>query len=234
MAYQVEYAAASPFWRDPKHAPGTRDATELGNAIASRWPIDERDVLSLPDSGDGETRVALSVNVTAPEPVGAFSFTCTHLNWKLHDSAVRERQVTAVCERVLARRRAGGFPPLLVGDFNAEPDSAEIRYVTGLQSLRGRSVAHARRVARRGPGAGGSGITWSNENDYARLEPRARSPDRLRVRGLPAPRRDRPDHALPRGVRFEQNGVWPSDHFGVYAELRALPLSELPPFDDAA
>ena len=29
-------------------------------------------------------------------------------------------------------------------------------------------------------------------------------------------------------------GVWPSDHFGVYAELRAVPLPEPPPFDDAA
>ena len=31
-----------------------------------------------------------------------------------------------------------------------------------------------------------------------------------------------------------KGGVWPSDHFGVYAELRAVPLPEPPPFDDAA
>ena len=31
-----------------------------------------------------------------------------------------------------------------------------------------------------------------------------------------------------------KGGVWPSDHFGVYAELRAVPLTEPPPFDDAA
>ena len=234
MAYHVDYAAASPFWRDPKHAPGTRNATELGNAVASRWPIDQRDVLSLPDSGDGETRVALSVTVTAPEPVGSLSFTCTHLNWKLHDSAVRERQVTAVCERVLARRGASGFPPLLVGDFSAEPDSAEIRYVTGLQSLGGRSVAmlDAWRVA--GRGGAGSGITWSNENDYARL---SLEPDR-RIDYVFAgpPRRDGLGQIMHCRLvcDVEQDGVWPSDHFGVYAELRALPISDLPPFDDAA
>jgi endonuclease/exonuclease/phosphatase family metal-dependent hydrolase len=34
-----------------------------------------------------------------------------------------------------------GFPPIILGDFNAEPGSDEIRYMTGLHSLQGRSVA---------------------------------------------------------------------------------------------
>jgi endonuclease/exonuclease/phosphatase family metal-dependent hydrolase len=232
MAYHVEFAGASPFWRDPKRAPGTRDATEFGNAIASRWPLSERDVLMLPDTGDGEMRCALSVTVSAPQPVGSFSVTCTHLHWKFHHSEVRERQVVAACDRVLARRRREGFPPLLIGDFNAEPESAEIRYVTGLQSLRGRSVALL--DAWRAAGKGGTGITWSNANDYARLN---LEPDR-RIDYVFAgfPRRDGIGQITHCRVVCDEpkNGVWPSDHFGVYAELRAAPLPELPPFDDAA
>jgi endonuclease/exonuclease/phosphatase family metal-dependent hydrolase len=232
MTYHVEYARASTFWRDPKRAPGTRDATEFGNAIAARWPITERDVLELPDNGDGETRSALSVTVAAPQPVGPISVTCTHLHWKFHHSEVRERQVIAACDRVLARRRQGGFPPLLIGDFNAEPESAEIRYVTGLQSLRGRSVAllDAWRTAGKGP----SGITWSNANDYARM---GLEPDR-RIDYVFAgfPRRDGIGQITHCRVVCNEpkGGVWPSDHFGVYAELRAVPLPEPPPFDDAA
>lgn len=232
MAYHIEFAGASTFWRDPKHAPGTRDVTEFGNAIAARWPITERDVLPLPDTGDGETRSALSVTVSAPQPVGSFSATCTHLHWKFHQSEVRERQVVAACDRVLARRRRGGFPPLLLGDFNAEPESAEIRYVTGLQSLRGRSVALL--DAWRAAGKGGNGITWSNANDYARLN---LEPDR-RIDYVFAgfPRRDGIGQITHCRVVCNEpkGGVWPSDHFGVYAELRAVPLPEPPPFDDAA
>ena len=232
MAYHVEFASASSFWRDPKHAPGTRDVTEFGNAIASRWPLSERDVLTLPDTGDGEMRCALSVTVSAPQPVGPFSVTCTHLHWKFHHSEVRERQVVVACDRVLARRRRDGFPPLLIGDFNAEPESAEIRYVTGLQSLRGRSIALL--DAWRAAGKGGSGITWSTANDYARLN---LEPDR-RIDYVFAgfPRRDGVGQITHCRVVCNEpkNGVWPSDHFGVYAELRAAPLSELPPFDDAA
>jgi len=141
-----------------------------------------------------------------------------------------------VCERVLGRRTAGGFPPLLVGDFSAEPDSAEIRYVTGLQSLGGHSVAmlDAWRVAGRGGGTIDGGITWSNENDYARL---SLEPDR-RIDYVFAgtPRRDGLGQITHCRVvcDFEQDGVWPSDHYGVYAELRARPLWDVPPLDDAA
>jgi hypothetical protein len=104
--------------------------------------------------------------------------------------------------------------------------------VTGLQSLRGRSVALL--DAWRAAGKGGSGITWSNANDYARLN---LEPDR-RIDYVFAgfPRRDGIGQITHCRVVCNEpkNGVWPSDHFGVYAELRAAPLSELPPFDDAA
>ena len=67
--YQLEFAGASPFWRE-----GEEDnKREFGNTVASRWPIRERRALRLPDAGDGETRAAISVTVDAP--FGAVGFT---------------------------------------------------------------------------------------------------------------------------------------------------------------
>lgn len=212
-AYQLDFAMATPRWLDREVA--------FGNAVASRWPITERAVLDLPSSGDGETRTALSVSVAAP--FGPVSLTCTHLNWRFHHGQVRERQVLALAEWVRARRPREGFPPLVVGDFNAEPDSAEIRFFSGLQSLGGRSVyfADAWRLA----GDGSDGITWSNRNDHARqwLEPERR----IDYVFAGPPRRDGLGQITHCRVVCddEVDGVWPSDHFGVYAELRDAPLA---------
>lgn len=195
---------------------------DFGNAVASRWPIHDPEVWTLPESGDGERRSALSVTIASP--FGPIAFTCTHLNWKLHHGATRERQVVALADRVLARRPVGGFPPILVGDFNAEPDSNEIRYLAGLGALGGRSVYFhdAWRVA----GDGGPGITWSNRNDEARRE---LEPDRridYVFTGYPL----RDGTGWLEGCRVvcdrPEGGVWPSDHFGVLAELRTLPRSD--------
>ncbi len=207
VAYHCDFERASDFW-------GERDAA-FGNAVASRWPILERIPLELPDRGDGETRVALGVRVGAP--LGAIDFWCTHLNWRLHHGDVRERQVEALASEVIASRVRDGFPPIVVDDFNADPDSDEIRFMTGRHSLDGRRVLFydAWEVA----GDGGAGITWSNRNDYARasLEPDRRI-DYI-FAGYPA---------LDGSGRLEncrvvcddvQSGVWPTDHFGVYAEF---------------
>ncbi len=210
--FQLDFAKASDFWNDASLA--------FGNGVASRWPIIDREELPLPDRGDGETRVALSVTVEAP--LGPVSFTTTHLNWKFHHGVVRERQAVALGKLVLRRRERGGFPPLLVGDFNAEPDSTEIRYLSGLQSLEGRSMYL--RDAWRYSGGEGDGITWSNRNDYARtwIEPDRRI-DYVFV-GPPRPDGvGRIEHC--RVVcDDDRDGIWPSDHFGVYAELRTEPL----------
>jgi endonuclease/exonuclease/phosphatase family metal-dependent hydrolase len=224
-ACHADWVAASAFWKEGREG----EVGEIGNAVVSRWPISDREELRLPDAGDGERRAALSVTLAAP--VGPIAFTVTHLNWRFHHGAVRERQVVAVCDLARRRRPRGGFPPLLVGDFNAEPDSAEIRYVTGHQSLDGRSVAFldAWRVA----GGDGPGITWSSRNPYAREE---REPDRridYVFAGLP--RRDGLGQLLRCRVACDEarDGVWPSDHFGVYAELRSEPLAAGPRVQEA-
>ncbi len=213
LGYEIEFAKAS-MW----------DALEFGNTVASRWPITDRELLALPGLDTGEGRCAVSI--TADAPVGEISFTCTHLNWKLHHGMVREAQVVALCELVLRRRPRGGFPPIVVGDFNAEPDSKEIRYMQGFDSIDRRSVMFydAWRVS----GDGGPGYTWSNRNAFAAIaiEPERRI-DYI-FTGYPIRVGDRYGIGKVQTCRVvcddEHDGVWPSDHFGVYAELRTDPL----------
>jgi len=212
--YHVDYVSASKFERD---GVGT---LEFGNAIASRWPIADREALRLPDAGDPEKRAALSVTIDSPH--GPIGLTCTHLNWKWRHGETRERQVVALCDLALRRRPRDGFPPLVVGDLNAAPESAEIRYVSGLQSLAGRSVALL--DAWTTAGSGGPGHTWSNDNAYARAE---LEPDR-RIDYVFAgfPKRNGVGQFVSCEVvcNAPKAGIWPSDHFGVFARLRTQPL----------
>jgi endonuclease/exonuclease/phosphatase family metal-dependent hydrolase len=211
--YHVDHAAAAK-----------SNGVDFGNAVASRWPILDRDEIELPRGDRDEGRCAVSIVVDAP--FGEVAFTSTHLNWKLHDGHTREQQVVALADFVLKRRPRGGFPPIVVGDFNAEPDSAEIRYMCGYQSLVQRSVMFfdAWGVA----GDGGPGYTWSNRNAFAAiaLEPERRI-DYI-FAGYPVRMSEKHGVGKIETCRVvcddEAGGVWPSDHYGVYAELRTEPL----------
>lgn len=217
MGYHVDYVEAQRFWKDPSRA--------FGNAVASRWPITARHTAALPHRGDGETRAALTAHIDAP--FGEVAFTSTHLNWKLHQSDTRQEQARALAEHVLAHRPRGGFPPIVVGDFNAEPDSDEIRFLCGLHTI-GNASVHFRdcwRVAGRPTRFDDQGTTWSNDNAYT---VRSFEPDR-RLDYIFVGYPDRRGFGFPLACRVVCNrardGVWPSDHFGVYAELRTEPAS---------
>lgn len=207
--YHTDFVTATRFWNDPTH--------NYGNAIASRWPMVDRAELPLPDAGDDERRIALSVTVDAP--FGPLSFCATHLNWKPHHGPTRERQAAAIGEFVIERRPRGGFPALLAGDFNAVPDSTEIRFLKGLHGIDGRSV-HLR-DAWAMAGDGGPGVTWSNTNSFARP---AMEPDR-RIDYILVGPPSQDGAGVVESCRIvcnvDVNGVWPSDHFGVLADLRS-------------
>ena len=123
----------------------------FGNAVLSRFPIEHRAVFPLPTAGDDERRALLATSILTP--FGRLPFFVTHLNWKNHDGVAREAQVVAIADHVwrlapVARAGVGmDLPAVLVGDFNAMPESAEIRFLKGLQSLDGKSV-HLHRLPR--------------------------------------------------------------------------------------
>ena len=212
LGYETDFHRACAFWGNAE--------LDFGNGVATRWPIRSRHPFELPNADDDETRSALTVLVEAPVAGGSLSFTSTHLNWKLHHGAIRERQVEALCEHVIGLHDPEHYPAIVVGDFNSEPDSSEIRYMQGLHSLNGRSVHF--RDAWRVAGGDGPGTTWSNRNDYARtsFEPERRI-DYI-FSGYPMIGGSGFTEACRVVCDEAPQGVWPSDHFGLYAELRIV------------
>jgi endonuclease/exonuclease/phosphatase family metal-dependent hydrolase len=190
-------------------------SARFGNAVLSRWPIESNSSTQLPYVAD-ELEVQRVVVHARTGGVDVFS---THLAWQLHDAALRERQVQALV-RFLSEHSDPAAPlgPVVAGDFNAEPDSSAIRYLSGLASLDGTSIylQDAWRLA----GDGGPGITWSNRNPHAALD---QEPDR-RIDYIFSGFHGRNGGGRPVQCRVvadePADGVWPSDHFGLLAVLQ--------------
>ena len=109
---------------------------EFGNVIASRYPLRGHEVVPLPGQETGETRSV--VHAWVETPFGEVPVFVTHLNWKLHHGSVRIRQLKKLVELVDARAPIGEtFPPILMGDLNAEPESDEIRFLRGFDTSGG-------------------------------------------------------------------------------------------------
>jgi endonuclease/exonuclease/phosphatase family metal-dependent hydrolase len=206
------------------------DGVGFGNGVLARWPLSGNETLALPaPEGADEMRTCLRADVAHPDhpeaPLQVFS---THLNWRFDQSDVRQDQVRAIC-RFVADSPERSFPPILCGDFNAEPDSDEIRMLTGKAALPvpklvfndGWAVAGGSSGGAGAGAASGSGETWSNVNPYARLD---LEPDR-RIDYVFAgwPKAGGGGQVLDCRVVGDEpvDDVWPSDHFGVLATLRA-------------
>jgi endonuclease/exonuclease/phosphatase family metal-dependent hydrolase len=193
------------------------DGVGFGNAVLSRWPITAAETVPLPAGDvDDEERFVLAADIDGPAArLQVFS---THLNWRHDHSHVRQQQVRVLCEAVAAKRPRP-YPPVVCGDFNAEPDAEEMRMVTGKTSVPVPGLVLVDTWA--AAGDGGRGHTWSNANPYAAEEfEHERRIDyvlagwrRADGRGQAVSCRVVGDRAI--------DGVWPSDHFGVLAELRA-------------
>ena len=190
--------------------------TTSGVAIAARWPIRDRQELWLP--GDDKSTGGPALRGMVDSPYGTIPFTCaTTAFYMTHHGYKRERQMPALND--FARGRAKGeFPAILVGDFNTDPESAEIRYLKGLQSLEGGSAYwcdawdHA--------GEGGKGTTWSKRNHFAAWAP---WPDRrIDYIFVAQPRLDGAGAIEHCSIVCNEKvgNVWPSDHFGVLARVK--------------
>jgi endonuclease/exonuclease/phosphatase family metal-dependent hydrolase len=193
-----------------------QDGWTSGTGLVSRWPITGHERQPLRgDEGDGFGE-ALFATLDGPRgPVQVFVVVLDH---PLHASALRQTQVrklAAFVGRVTSRRH----PTVVCGDFNAGPDSDEMRMLTGraATAVDGLVFYDAWEVA----GDGSPGHTWSNRNRLAAL---GMYPDRRFDYVLSAwPRAGAAGHP----VRCELLGVTRSpdapelsDHYGVLADLR--------------
>ena len=194
------------------------------NAIVSRWPL--LDVASHPlpraDGAPGHRR-ALSAAVTDPSGL-RWPVISVHLDHRFDESVVRQLQCEALMSVVVGiRGEPETAPPVLIGgDFNATPDSDEIRMLTGRRPppVAGVVLSDCWEHTGDGPGA-----TWRSDNPYQsttawpnrRLDylfvswPRPKplgNPVRTWLAGL---------EVLP--VTTDGDGVMPSDHAAVVADL---------------
>jgi endonuclease/exonuclease/phosphatase family metal-dependent hydrolase len=187
---------------------------DLGNAVLARWPVRDAHTEGLPAGMVPGSRVLLGAVVDTP--AGSCPVWSVHLDSSLVGSAGRIEQVRVIARRVVDAPPTD-LPPLVLGDFNAQADSDEMRLLEGHltgPAEPGLLLANVRRWA-----ADPDEPTWTPANPY--VAPTGSPPTRI-------------DHVLVglgRGtvpVRVgtvalfgdgPRDGVWPSDHAGVVVDL---------------
>jgi endonuclease/exonuclease/phosphatase family metal-dependent hydrolase len=193
------------------------DGVQFGNAVLSRWPIVGSEWRPLPAPAElDEGRNVLRADIDGPRgPLQLFS---THLNWRYDHSHVRQDQVRAIGELVRSSPKRS-YPPIVCGDFNAPPDADEIRMMTG----RSTTVAEGLVFYDAWEVAGDRserGDTWSNSNPHAHRE--LEVDRRIDYVFVGWPKAGGLGHVTSCEVVGTEpvDGVVPSDHYGVLAELR--------------
>jgi endonuclease/exonuclease/phosphatase family metal-dependent hydrolase len=190
---------------------------DQGVALLCRWPLSEVESRCLPvPPRVKHPNVALRAVVEGPRgPVLAVT---THLTPYPTRSEYRQQQVRALVEFIAERERRPTIC-ILAGDFNAAPDADEIRLLTGRRAppVPGWVFLDAWETA--GDGSPGYTVAKRNPNAAPLLLPDLRW-DYI-FASWPSGR-----GGLGHPVRTEvvgteeRNGLVPSDHYAVLAELR--------------
>jgi endonuclease/exonuclease/phosphatase family metal-dependent hydrolase len=196
--------------------PGT-GAGEEGLAILCVEEPGEVIATPLPEARSSEQRILLSARLA----VRGRPFWChtTHLHWRLGDGIARERQVLALDEAI--RALPSDLPHVLGGDFNAAPDTDEIRFLTGKHSLEGRRTHWQDAWDRVSPGD--AGWTWARRNSATEWLAWLDLDRRIDYLFVSTEKRDGRGRVLGARVCFDRpgdDGVFASDHFGLFAEIQ--------------
>jgi len=195
----------------------TTSPWNMGNAILSRWPIVRFGQEQLPNAA-GEPAHRRALWAVLDTPWGQWPVIGTHIDHRFDESHVRQLQVDAISDLVLTLRTdpSADLPVLIGGDFNAVPDSDEIRRLTGRTAVKNRNVVFADMWELKGDG---SGHTWSDRNEYlANANWPNRRIDYLFVT-WPRPKPlGNPVRVWLAGVE-PVGGVQASDHFAVVADV---------------
>jgi endonuclease/exonuclease/phosphatase family metal-dependent hydrolase len=198
-----------------------READGSGLSIASRWPLGEVHEEALDTTSRVEPSRSAVAEVLAPDPLGMLLLAHHNASWQL--GFEHERELEAVGTHRLVEeiaRRSDARHVVLVGDFNAAPDSASMRFWRGLRSLGGTSVCY--RDAWESCHPSDPGHTFSPTNPLVGggewATEQGRRIDYVMVRcGHHGPTLN----ILSCARVFDEpvGGVWASDHFGVVADL---------------
>jgi endonuclease/exonuclease/phosphatase family metal-dependent hydrolase len=199
----------------PHHAfsgvPAQEDQTALsGVGVLSRWPIERESSLTF-----GDARVQ-SVILAGPRgPVQMYGLVMDA--WWFDQSHGRQEAVRELLT-CISKEQDQQTPLIVCGDFNTDPDSDEIRMLTGRTAVPvpGLSFYDAWEAA--GPPA--PGYTWSNDNPQAiqLLWPNRRI-DYIFSATSRRGGAGHPRQSALLGTR-PVCGIYASDHYGLRADLR--------------
>jgi len=197
-----------------------REPDGQGASIASRWPLGELHEVDLdvtPRTADFAC-TTLVAEVLAPEPFAPLVFANHVPNWQLDFERERELQTLAAARFLEELVGARNAHVVLAGDFTSDPEAANVRFIAGRQSLDRTSVCYRdawESVHPREPGE-----TFTPDNPLvADWDWPFRRLDYVFVR---CGEHGGPTLEITACERiFDQpvDGVWASDHFGVYADL---------------
>jgi endonuclease/exonuclease/phosphatase family metal-dependent hydrolase len=188
----------------------------VGNAVLSRWPITRKSTCDLPSGVVDAGRTALCAHIAGP--AGAVPFFTAQLTSAVGHSALRSDQVRALA-RFVVGECSEGASPIVTGDFNAEPDSDEMRLLCGLKTppaVPGLVLLDAWYFA----DPASPGWTWDRRNPavLATGEPDARI-DYVFLGYRPNSESAPTVRAARLAGNESSNGVWPSDHAAVVVDL---------------
>jgi endonuclease/exonuclease/phosphatase family metal-dependent hydrolase len=194
----------------------------FGSAILSRRPIDRSRLDPLPiDKRSGTPEVFRMPMELFSVRTGGVDVYSTHLAPPPHQAYHRIRQVMFIDETIRARQNSNDLVgPILCGDFNAEADSDEIRFLGGLATINDTSTYY--QEAWRATAQPGLGITADPRVNklasYLNVPPKridyifaADAFFRRSGAGLIT--------HIERCFHEPRTGVYASDHFGLMAEL---------------
>lgn len=190
---------------------------DIGIAVLSRWPITSTAETRLKAAPHGDNRGRTVLHALIATPAGTMPVFTTHLPSAPHLSGVRVQQVEELATFVAEHAAGHDLSAVVTGDFNAEPDSDEMRLLCGHKTapvVPGQILVDVWRYAaqddagfswdRRNPNVAASG-SFSARIDYVLVGPRPGTRGRLERVGLAG---DAP-----------VAGIWPSDHFAVVVDL---------------
>src|SRR5207253_8380125 len=130
-------------------------------AVSRQTPIAAAARRELPHATHTERRIWLQARHDTPAgPLGAYT---VRLNYRSAHGQIREDQIVAA-EAFMREAADVRIPKVLMGDFNAVPDSDEIRWLKGLRSIDGRRVYFQDAWAHLHPR--GPGWTWAKSNRH--------------------------------------------------------------------
>lgn len=169
--HQPQYlaqAAGYPYWyfapAFSTWASGGLRRSQYGNLLLSRFPIARARTVPLPNPLGTEPRAALTAELT----VGEHRLTVigTHLGLSKTERLAQTAALRSLAEE--AGIPACSSPVVLLGDFNAHPDSSEMQLLTPPVG----SLLDAHRL-----GGSGDGYTFPFPEPYARIDYVLVSPD---------------------------------------------------------